>query len=566
MDGGLFPIKRIVGDEVRVEADLFADGHEPVNGLLLYRYGGDAGKGVWKEVPLQPLENDRWAAAFRVEKEGFYSYTLQGWVGDNRQNSTFYQTPFQQNDNELLVRVDREKARFSAWYEIFPRSCSPEPGKHGTFKELESWLPYIAGMGFDVLYLPPIHPVAVTQRKGKNNALEAASGDPGSPWGIGGKAGGHKAVHPELGTLEDFRRLIARAKELGLETALDIALQCSPDHPYVKQHPAWFKRRPDGSIQCAENPPKKYEDIYPLDFESKEWKSLWEEMLSIFLFWAQQGVRIFRVDNPHTKPFDFWEWLIGQVQRKHPDALFLAEAFTRPKLMARLAKLGFSQSYTYFTWRNNRWELAEYFTELTQSPVKEFFRPSVWTNTPDILSGPLRDGPPAAFRMRYLLAATLSASYGIYGPSFELMENRPRDNESEEYLDSEKYELKRWDIRRPDSLKELITRVNRIRRDHPAFQRNEGLQFHGADNEQLLCYSKTGLDGAQPVFVVVNLDPRNKQGGKVELPIERFGLQAGGSFTVEDLLGGKSYSWNGARNFVELDPARAAGHIFRVRP
>ena len=565
MDGGLFPIKRIVGDEVRVEADLFADGHEPVNGLLLYRYGGDAGKGVWKEVPLQPLENDRWAAAFRVEKEGFYSYTLQGWVGDNRQNSTFYQTPFQQNDNELLVRVDREKARFSAWYEIFPRSCSPEPGKHGTFKELESWIPYIAGMGFDVLYLPPIHPVAVTQRKGKNNGLEAASGDPGSPWGIGGKAGGHKAVHPELGTLEDFRRLIARAKELGLETALDIALQCSPDHPYVKQHPAWFKRRPDGSIQCAENPPKKYEDIYPLDFESKEWKSLWEEMLSIFLFWAQQGVRIFRVDNPHTKPFDFWEWLIGQVQRKHPDALFLAEAFTRPKLMARLAKLGFSQSYTYFTWRNNRWELAEYFTELTQSPAKEFFRPSVWTNTPDILSGPLRDGPPAAFRMRYLLAATLSASYGIYGPSFELMENRPRDNESEEYLDSEKYELKRWDIRRPDSLKELITRVNRIRRDHPAFQRNEGLQFHDADNEQLLCYSKTGLDGAHPVFVVVNLDPRNKQGGNIELPLERFGLQAGSSFTVEDLLGGKSYSWNGARNFVELDPARAAGHIFRVR-
>jgi len=551
VDGGRFPIKRIIGDEVRVEADLFAEGRDPVQGLLLVRHASDR---RWTEIPLKPLDNDRWAASFIVSKEGYYVYTLMGWVGEKRNNPTLYR--------ELWVRVDREKARFSAWYEIFPRSCSPESGKHGTFKDLEKQLPTLASMGFDVLYLPPIHPVGRTKRKGKNNMLDAGPGDPGSPWAIGSEAGGHKHINPELGTLEDFRGLMDRARGSGLETALDIALQCSPDHPYVKRHPEWFRRRPDGSIQYAENPPKKYEDIYPFNFETKHWKALWEEMLSIFLFWAQQGVRIFRVDNPHTKPFDFWEWLIGQVQRKYPDALFLSEAFTRPKVMHRLAKLGFSQSYTYFTWRNSRSELADYFTELTQGPAREYFRPSVWPNTPDILPASLREAGPAAFRLRFVLAATLAAHYGIYGPAFELCENKPRDSESEEYLNSEKYELKRWDLGRPGGLKDLITRVNQIRRENPALQRDEGLEFHSAGNEQLLCYSKRA--GQNLLLMVVNLDPLHKQGGSVELPLERLGLDPSRPFAVEDLLDGSKYTWRGGGNTVELDPARAPAHLFRV--
>jgi len=556
VEGGRFPIKRIVGDTVTVEADLFADGHDPVHGLLLVRHESQA---RWTEVPLEPLVNDRWSASFPVKELGTYLYTLEGWVGDNRKASTRY-------DKELRLLADREKARFSAWYEIFPRSCSPEPGRHGTFKDLEGWLPYISSMGFDVLYLPPIHPIARSQRKGKNNVLAAGPGDPGSPWAIGGAEGGHKAIHPQLGTLEDFRRLIGRAKESGLEVALDLALQCSPDHPYVKEHPQWFRHRPDGCIQYAENPPKKYEDIYPFDFETKQWKALWEELKSIFLFWADQGVRIFRVDNPHTKPFDFWEWLIFEVRRKYPDALFLSEAFTRPKLMMRLAKLGFTQSYTYFTWRSNRWELADYFTELTKGPAREYFHPSVWTNTPDILTVPLQEGGPAAFRMRLVLAATLGASYGIYGPAFELCENKPREPGSEEYLNSEKYELKAWEIRRPDSLKDLITRVNRIRLENPALQRDEGLEFHPAGNDQLLCYSKRSRDGKNILLMVVNLDPRRSQAGTLELRLETLGLDPSRPFTAEDLLSGVSFTWQGPRNFVELDPARAPAHIFRICP
>jgi len=556
VEGGRFPIKRIVGDTVTVEADLFADGHDPVHGLLLVRHESQA---RWTEVPLEPLVNDRWSASFPVKELGTYLYTLEGWVGDNRKASTRY-------DKELRLLADREKARFSAWYEIFPRSCSPEPGRHGTFKDLEGWLPYISSMGFDVLYLPPIHPIARSQRKGKNNVLAAGPGDPGSPWAIGGAEGGHKAIHPQLGTLEDFRRLIGRAKESGLEVALDLALQCSPDHPYVKEHPQWFRHRPDGCIQYAENPPKKYEDIYPFDFETKQWKALWEELKSIFLFWADQGVRIFRVDNPHTKPFDFWEWLIFEVRREHPDALFLSEAFTRPKIMMRLAKLGFTQSYTYFTWRSNRWELAEYFTELTKGPAREYFRPSVWPNTPDILTAYLQEGGPGAFRARLVLAATLSAGYGIYGPAFELCENKPLEPGSEEYLNSEKYELKAWEIRQPDSLQGLITRVNRIRRENPALQRDDGLEFHPAGNDQLLCYSKRSRDGKNVLLMVVNLDPRRSQSGTLELRLESLGLDPSRPFTAEDLLSEASFKWQGPRNVVELDPARAPAHIFRIRP
>ncbi len=556
LNGGRFPAKRIIGDTVTVEADLFSDGHDPVHGVLLVRHESQRG---WTEVPLEPLVNDRWRASFAVNEMGTYFYTLEGWAGDNRKASTRY-------DKELRLLVDREKARFSAWYEIFPRSCSPEPGRHGTFRDLEGWLPYISSMGFDVLYLPPIHPIARSRRKGKNNVLAAGPNDPGSPWAIGGAEGGHKAVHPELGTLEDFRRLIGRAKESGLEVALDLALQCSPDHPYVKEHPQWFRHRPDGSIQYAENPPKQYEDIYPFNFETKQWKALWEELKSIFLFWADQGVRIFRVDNPHTKPFDFWEWLIFEVRREHPDALFLSEAFTRPKIMMRLAKLGFTQSYTYFTWRSNRWELAEYFTELTKGPAREYFRPSVWPNTPDILTAYLQEGGPGAFRARLVLAATLSAGYGIYGPAFELCENKPLEPGSEEYLNSEKYELKAWEIRQPDSLQGLITRVNRIRRENPALQRDDGLEFHPAGNDQLLCYSKRSRDRKNVLLMVVNLDPRRSQSGTLELRLESLGLDPSRPFTAEDLLSEASFKWQGPRNTVELDPARLPAHIFRICP
>ncbi len=548
VDGGRFPVKRIAGEKVTVEADLFADGNGPARGMLLYRHESQT---RWAEVPMEPLGNDCYRASFPVERLGCYLYTVEGWVGLKRERPARY-------EKELRVLVDRGLARFSAWYEIFPRSC-------GTFKDLEGWLPYIAGMGFDVLYLPPIHPVAKRKRKGKNNALTAGPSDPGSPWGIGSEEGGHKAIHPELGTLADFRRLIATAKEAGLEVALDAALQCSPDHPYVKEHPEWFKRRPDGSIPFSENPPKKYEDILPFDFKTPEWESLWAEMKSIFEFWIKQGVRIFRVDNPHTKPFPFWEWLLAEIRAKHPEVLFLSEAFTRPKIMMRLAKLGFTQSYTYFCWRNTKWELAEYFTELTKGPAREFFRPSVWPNTPDILTAYLQEGGPGAFRVRLVLAATLAASYGIYGPAFELCENLAANPGSEEYLNSEKYELKNWNIRRPDSLKELITRVNRIRRENPALQRDDGLEFHPVDNDQLLCYSKRSPDGTNRLVVVVNLDPKAKQSGTVDLPPERLGLSSP-SFAVEDLLDGAAYSWHGSRHFVELDPARAPAHIFRVRP
>ena len=547
VEGGRFPAKRIIGDAVTVEADLFADGHDPVRALLLYRHESQP---RWTEAPMEPLANDRFKASFPAERLGAYLYTLEGWVGEKRAEVTHY-------GKELRVLVDREKARFSAWYEIFPRSC-------GTFKDLEGWLPYIASMGFDVLYLPPIHPIARTKRKGKNNALTAGPADPGSPWAIGSEEGGHTAVHPELGTLADFRRLVASAKEAGLEMALDMALQCSPDHPTVKEHPEWFRWKPDGTIQFAENPPKKYEDIVPFDFESPERESLWAEMESLFEFWIQQGVRIFRVDNPHTKPFPFWEWLLAQIRAKHPDVLFLSEAFTRPKIMMRLAKLGFSQSYTYFAWRDKKWELADYFTELTKGPAREFFRPSLWPNTPDILTATLQEGGAPAFRLRLVLAATLGASYGIYGPAFELCENKPAEPGSEEYLNSEKYELKAWDIRRPDSLKDLITRVNRIRRENPALQRDDGLEFHPVDNDRLLCYSKSSPDGANRILVVVNLDPKAKQAGTVELPPERWGL-ASPSFAVEDLLDGASYSWHGSRHYVELDPARAPAHLFRVK-
>ena len=470
-----------------------------------------------------------------------------------------------QYHHELEAIVDRVKARFSAWYELFPRSCSRVPGRHGTFKDCEARLPYVASMGFDVLYLPPIHPIGKTNRKGKNNATTAGPDDPGSPWAIGAQEGGHQAIHPQLGTLEDFKRLAASAKTHGLEIALDIAFQCSPDHPYVKEHREWFRIRPDGTVQYAENPPKKYEDIYPLDFETPDWEALWRELERVFRFWIEQGITIFRVDNPHTKSLAFWEWAITRIQRDHPDTLFLSEAFTRPKVMYQLAKLGFSQSYNYFPWRNTKSELTSYFTELTQTSVREYLRPNLWPNTPDILTEHLQHGGRPAFMSRLVLAATLGASYGIYGPAFELCEGRPREPGSEEYVDSEKYEIKQWPIDRPDSLREFIGKVNRIRRENPALQHDWSLRFHPIDNEWLLAYSKQSSDGSNIIVVIVNLSPHHVHSGWLQLDLGLLGVDSARPFQAHDLLTDAHYLWQGPRNYVQIDPHSVPAQIFRLR-
>lgn len=468
---------------------------------------------------------------------------------------------------ELGVIVDDVRARFSTWYEMFPRSCSPVPGKHGTFKDCEAWLPRLAAMGFDVLYFPPIHPVGRINRKGKNNTLTPGPNDVGSPWAIGSVEGGHKSILSELGTLEDFRNLVEKAREHGIAIALDIALQCAPDHPYVKEHPDWFRWRPDGTVQYAENPPKKYQDIYPFNFETADWQALWLEIKSIFEFWIEQGVYIFRVDNPHTKPFAMWEWLIGEIKQTTPDAIFLAEAFTRPKIMHRLAKLGYSQSYTYYAWRNTKWELGEYLMELCQGPGREYFRPNFWPNTPDILTEALQFGGRPLFMSRLVMAATMTANYGIYGPAYEMMEHIAVKHGSEEYLDSEKYQLRQrgfQDLEGPDSLHDFITLVNRIRQRNPALQSDWSLQIHLIDNEQILCYSKATADHSNVILVVVNLDPNYTQAGWTGLNLEALGVDLFQPFQVHDLLTGAHYIWNGPRNYVELNPHRMPAHVFRV--
>ncbi|HVR72255.1 MAG TPA: alpha-1,4-glucan--maltose-1-phosphate maltosyltransferase [Vicinamibacteria bacterium] len=631
VDGGRFPAKRVAGDEVTVEADVFTDGHDLVACEVLYRREKDAS---WSGAAMAPLDNDRWQGTFRVAEVGRYVFTVRGWVDefatwrrgldkkaaagqdvsvelltgsalvrsaaerasaedarslvaaaaalagdepidrrveearDARLSEAVARHPDRSAaatyERELAIVVDGPRARFSAWYELFPRSTNHE-GRHGTFADVEALLPDIAAMGFDVLYLPPIHPIGRTHRKGPNNRPEAGPGDPGSPWAIGAKDGGHTAVHPELGTLADFRRLVEAARAQGLEIALDIAFQASPDHPWVREQPTWFRRRPDGTVQYAENPPKKYEDIYPFDFDSPGWRPLWEELKGVFAFWIGQGVRTFRVDNPHTKPFAFWEWLIGEVKRDHPDVIFLSEAFTRPKVMYRLAKLGFTQSYTYFAWRNERREIEEYFSLLTRPPVSEFFRPNLWPNTPDILTEYLQEGGAAACRTRLVLAATLGASYGVYGPAFELGENRPRLAGGEEYLDSEKYQIRRWDRGDPHGLRGLIARINGVRRDHPALQSDGGLHFHGADNERLICYSKATGDLSDVVLTVVNLDPSRPQSGWLDLDEAELGLTPGQPFEVLDLLSGARYAWQGRGNYVLLDPAFHPAHVFEVR-
>ncbi|MDT8319415.1 MAG: alpha-1,4-glucan--maltose-1-phosphate maltosyltransferase [Xanthomonadales bacterium] len=623
-DCGRFPVKRIVAERMTVEADVFTDGHDQIQAVVKYRTRAQR---RWREVPMVPLGNDRWQGQFTVEEIDRYCYTVSAWVdpfltwrseltrrsgaADIRLALELGSQQVQQAaararpvdarrlshwaerlagdgdlearralalDSDLLelmlrhadrsfaseyapvqeVTVERERARYGAWYELFPRSFG---GLRGAAEKLS----YVSEMGFDVIYLPPIHPIGSSQRKGPNNALAAGPDDPGSPWAIGSPDGGHKSIHPELGTEADFDAFIATAARLDLEVALDIAFQCSPDHPYVREHPEWFSWRPDGTVQYAENPPKKYQDIYPFNFETDDWQALWRELLSVFLHWAERGVRIFRVDNPHTKPFPFWEWVIAEVRHRHPDTIFLAEAFTRPRVMHRLAKLGFSQSYTYFTWRNTKPELTDYALELAHTEGSEYFRPNLWPNTPDILSEYLQFGGRPAFITRLVLAATLSASYGIYGPAFELGESEPREPGSEEYLDSEKYQLREWDLERPESLRDLIARVNRIRRDNPALHLNRNLRFHEIDNEQLVCYSKATEDEDNVVLVVVNLDPHHRQGGWLTLSLNALGLTGDEPFQMHDQLGNLRLLWHGAHNYIDLDPGISPAHIFRLR-
>ena len=641
VDGGRFPAKRTIGDQVTVEADAFTDGHDSIAVALLVHKEGSK---KWTEIPMKPLGNDRWSAHFVVTEIGRYGFVVQGWVdhfetwrkgllkridantdapvdyligadlieaaagrakgsdakslkerakllraGAKSASKGKPVTPSAElrtlatdpilhtlalnypdkslatdSDRETFLVVDPQHARFSAWYEFFPRSTSPEPDKHGTFRDCEARLPYVADMGFDVVYMPPIHPIGRVFRKGPNNNPESRPGDEGSPWAIGSLEGGHKSILPALGTLEDFRRFVGKAKKLNLHIAMDIAFQSAPDHPYVAEHENWFKKRPDGTIQYAENPPKKYQDIYPFDFESDDWTGMWEELKSVFLYWVAQGVTVFRVDNPHTKAFPFWEWVITEVKREHPEVLFFAEAFTRPKIMYRLAKLGFSQSYTYFPWRNGKAEITSYLTELAQTPVREFFRPNQWPNTPDILTEYLQISGRAGFVIRLLLASTLGANYGIYGPAFELQEHLPVKHGSEEYLNSEKYEIRHWDLDRPDSLRPLIRLVNHIRKTNPALHRDWSLKFHPTDNDQIICYSKESEDRSNLIVVIVNLDPRYTQAGYVQLPLWELGIPEDRSYEAEDLLTGERYLWSGPRNYVELNPNRVSGHSLRI--
>jgi starch synthase (maltosyl-transferring) len=676
VDCGRFPIKRIVGEAVEIEAHCCTDGHDKLRVVLRWQR---AGSGEEYEVDMQPRANDVWLAKFTPPRAGRYRYTVAAWVDhfeswrrelERRDDPADIRVALQvgaalidaaatraagsdaailaewsaqlraagaysdadadadadaEADANVNVNVnananmdvnvdahacaragegprtdvgvwkamaldaaraaivarhadrslaatmtrelvaDRTRAGFGSWYEMFPRSAAVEPGRHGTFRDVESRLSYLADMGFDVLYFPPIHPIGRINRKGANNSLVAKPEDVGSPWAIGAAEGGHKDILPQLGTLEDFRRLLAKAREFGIEIALDIAFQCAPDHPYVTAYPQWFKHRPDGSVQYAENPPKKYQDIYPFDFETDDWRALWDELKSIVDFWIAEGVEIFRVDNPHTKPFAFWEWLIDAAKRDRPDVLFLAEAFTRPKLMHRLAKLGFTQSYTYFTWRNTKQELTEYFTDLALGPGREYYRSNVWPNTPDILHETLQSGLRPVFAARLILAATLAANYGIYGPTYELLESAPREPGSEEYHDSEKYQLRHWTIETSRSLWSLIARMNRIRRENVALQSDRGLHFCRIDNDQLIAYLKIDTGSGNIILTVVNLDPHHPQSGWVDLDVDVLKLDVEQPYQVHDLLSEQRYIWRGRSNYVMLDPQRAPAHVFRLR-
>jgi starch synthase (maltosyl-transferring) len=634
IDGGRFPVKRVAGEELQVEADIFADGHDRIDAALLFRRLGER---AWSEVGMRHVDNDRWSGAFTPFENARYEYSVIAWrdrfgswrdevakkraagvsislelsegrqlieqaaddpsrgtkaekaalralserLQDQEDVDEVTQLAALASDDTLdLMRragprvhltrypldlplwVDRPAAAFSAWYEMFPRSQSGDVKRHGTFEDLIKRLPYVRDMGFDVLYFTPIHPIGRTNRKGRNNSLRAQPGDPGSPYAIGSAEGGHDAIHPELGTLADFERLVEAAHQHGLEIALDFAIQCSPDHPWIREHPEWFDWRPDGSIKFAENPPKKYEDIVNVRFYGEAFPSVWHALRDVVMFWAEHGVRVFRVDNPHTKPYSFWEWMIAEIQARYPDAIFLSEAFTRPKVMKRLAKLGFTQSYTYFTWRNTKAELAEYLTELTRTECREYYRPNFFVNTPDINPVYLHDSGRAGFQARLVLAATLAGNYGIYS-GFELCEGRPLPGK-EEYLDSEKYEIKAWDWDRPGHIRDDIRLVNRLRRERPALQQFRNLNFYNAWNDQILYYGKFSDDRSDFVLVAVNLDPRNPQGAHFEVPLWEFGLRDEDAIQVEDLVTGDRLTWTGKVQHMLLDPRNRNYAIWRL--
>ncbi|MFD1095792.1 alpha-1,4-glucan--maltose-1-phosphate maltosyltransferase [Salegentibacter chungangensis] len=635
IDCGKHPVKRIVNEPMKLSADIFGDGHDKLEAVLLYRKqkkkGGRDKK--WNEIPMNFEENDHWTASLIPEETGYYEYTLEAWVDhyatwlsdlekkmeagqdiklqlligaelmekakeratvgqkkklekwmtllkDPKSEGRAIEQVFSKETAEmmyntrdkkiatwyekvLILKVERKRALFSAWYEFFPRSSSEHKGKHGTFKDSEKILPEIARMGFNVIYLPPIHPIGLSHRKGINNATEANPGDPGSPWAIGSKEGGHKAIHPELGSLEDFKSFVEKAHDLDMEIALDFAIQCSPDHPYVKAHPQWFKWRPDGTVQYAENPPKKYQDVLPVNFETEDWKNLWEELKSIVEYWIDKGIKIFRVDNPHTKSFVFWNWLIREINEKHDGIIFLAEAFTRPRVMEKLAKLGFTQSYTYFTWRNTKEDFIEYLTELSKSELREYFRPNFWPNTPDILPVSLEDQPESAFLIRIVLASTLSSNFGIYGPLFEFNLNEAYPGK-EEYTRSEKYEIKNWDWHKSTKTKELITRLNLLRLENHALQTTWNIEFSETDNKMILCYSKIDEDSGNKLLIVVSLDPDHSQSGWVKMPVDLFKIKNPNSYNVHDLLNGSNYMWQNEWNYVELHPQSIPAHIFRI--
>lgn len=625
VDAGFYPAKRTVGERVDVTANIFSDGHDHLRAEVVYKFGPD---GTWMSVEMNPGVNDAWSASFHVTKKGTYYFYVQAWVdhfdtwydgikkkiaasvdvslelregaiflrevaADNKEmlawakllddsskvkqaiervmsdefEDTVHRHPLRKHvakqAGELQIRVEDPGALFSTWYELFPRSSSLTPGKHGTFQDTIKLLPRIAAMNFDVLYLPPIHPIGKVNRKGKNNSVSAQPGEPGSPWAIGSDEGGHKAIHKELGTLEDYKRLMSEAKKYNIRIALDLAFQCAPDHPYVKEHPEWFRQRPDGSIQYAENPPKKYQDIYPFNFETESWEELWAELKSVIVYWIEQGVTIFRVDNPHTKPFRFWEWAIAEVNKKYPDIIFLAEAFTRPKVMSALAKLGFTQSYTYFTWRVTKQEIIDYMTELTQGPSRNYFRPNFWPNTPDILPWHLQRQGQNQFIIRFALASTLSSNYGMYGPVYEFCENQPVEGK-EEYFHSEKYEIKHYDWRKSNRMTDIITLVNKARKDNPALQSTWNLQFCAVENGNLLAYLKMTDDLSNMILVVVNLDPHQRQSGYVQLPLHRLGIGRMINVKLHDLITSEDYTWTQEWNYVELEPNKMPFHLFRV--
>ncbi|MBN2350932.1 MAG: alpha-1,4-glucan--maltose-1-phosphate maltosyltransferase [Spirochaetales bacterium] len=626
VDGGRFPARRIVGETVTVSADIFTEGQGEVRGYLLYRpetrksWSRAAlsleGKDRWRGDFAVPATGrylytiEAWVSGFLTWRTGYekkFRYNSNERIDlesgkalleellENRPAARLRRrleavkaaaTLREKSllildeglaheaalipDRRSLVRWEteaavvalRERAGCGAWYEFFPRSAGAD-GKPGAFRDAEKKLIDIAGLGFDVVYFPPIHPIGRTNRKGRNNSIRASSADPGSPWAIGNESGGHTAVDPALGAIGDFTALVRAAGKLGLEVALDIAFQCSPDHPWVREHPDWFKRRPDGSVQYAENPPKKYEDIYPLDFNTADRKGLWEELKNVFLFWVDKGVRIFRVDNPHTKPFDFWEWCLREVTAAHPDVIFLAEAFTRPAVMRYLAKIGFTQSYTYFTWRTGASEIREYLTELTRSGMRDYFNPNFWPNTPDILPLHLHNAPRQAFIIRLVLAATLSANYGIYGPAFELCVSTPLPGR-EEYLDSEKFEYKRWEDRAPGNIREVVRRINRIRREHPALRRTMNLEFCESDNDALLAYCKTDRESGDVILCVVNLNPRVTENGFIRFQPEKAGLPDDRPYQALDLITGDRYVWHNDWHYVSIDPFVMPAHILSM--